>query len=282
MTRQQVYNADLKPDTARNNLLTNGGFEIWQRGNGPFTTGFTADRWQVAALTGGTVSITRIASTTGSTGFSAQVVYGHAASQLLQYAQTIEDPNGQLAGKTITFSARIKSSVIGTARLKLQDKTIANSAVSGYNVGTSGETLTVTFTMPSNAVNGVWAMLECNVASATVEINDATLVVGSVAADYVQLHPADVLVRCLRYYEKVVGAVRIQAVGAGQCGWCPLSFGTLKATTPTATFGATDNTGNVTSTQIITVYTHGASLQAVSTAAGDMYWNGTTIFEANP
>ena len=31
-----ISNAQLGPDVARANLLTNGGFEIWQRGAGPF------------------------------------------------------------------------------------------------------------------------------------------------------------------------------------------------------------------------------------------------------
>src|SRR5215468_5934538 len=42
-----VTNAKLGTDTARLNLLTNGGFEIWQRGAAGFTaTGiYSADRW---------------------------------------------------------------------------------------------------------------------------------------------------------------------------------------------------------------------------------------------
>src|SRR5215831_3274209 len=32
-----IANDNLGPDVARANLLTNGGFEIWQRGNGPIT-----------------------------------------------------------------------------------------------------------------------------------------------------------------------------------------------------------------------------------------------------
>src|SRR5215467_15380555 len=36
ITDGSITNAKLGPDVARANLLTNGGFEIWQRGNGPF------------------------------------------------------------------------------------------------------------------------------------------------------------------------------------------------------------------------------------------------------
>src|SRR5262252_529729 len=37
LANNAVTNAKLGTDTARSSLLTNGGFEIWQRGNGPYT-----------------------------------------------------------------------------------------------------------------------------------------------------------------------------------------------------------------------------------------------------
>src|SRR5499427_6610596 len=54
-----VTNAKLGTDTARLNLLTNGGFEIWQRGNGPFTaTGvYGPDRWQLGITGTDTLSV---------------------------------------------------------------------------------------------------------------------------------------------------------------------------------------------------------------------------------
>src|SRR5262245_60247482 len=62
MSKQSVSNKMLASDTARANLLTNGGFEIWQRGNGPFTgtgTGYCADRWALYAIGGPTFSCVR-------------------------------------------------------------------------------------------------------------------------------------------------------------------------------------------------------------------------------
>src|SRR5262252_4977444 len=54
-----VTNAKLGTDTARLNLVTNGGFEIWQRGNGPFTaTGvYGPDRWQLGITGTDTLSV---------------------------------------------------------------------------------------------------------------------------------------------------------------------------------------------------------------------------------
>src|SRR5262252_708589 len=47
LANEAVTNAKLGTDTARLNLLTNPGFEWWQRGNGPYTANaaWTADRW---------------------------------------------------------------------------------------------------------------------------------------------------------------------------------------------------------------------------------------------
>src|SRR5215510_13632472 len=47
LANNAVTNAKLGLDVNRENLLTNGGFEIWQRGNGPLTTGYTTDRWLI-------------------------------------------------------------------------------------------------------------------------------------------------------------------------------------------------------------------------------------------
>src|SRR5215471_11335382 len=61
LANQSVTNAKLGTDTARLNLLTNGGFEIWQRGNGPFTASnaFAADRWRIGLAGSDTLSVSR-------------------------------------------------------------------------------------------------------------------------------------------------------------------------------------------------------------------------------
>ena len=48
LANTSVTNAKLATDTARLSLLCNGGFSIWQRGNGPYSLSagaWTADRW---------------------------------------------------------------------------------------------------------------------------------------------------------------------------------------------------------------------------------------------
>ena len=59
LANASVTNAKLASDTARANLLTNGGFEIWQRGNGPYTGNgvYIADRWLLTLVD--TLSVSR-------------------------------------------------------------------------------------------------------------------------------------------------------------------------------------------------------------------------------
>src|SRR5262252_3687018 len=61
MAKQQVRNLDLATDTNRQNLLTNPGFEQWQRGNGPFTsnTAWFADRWRIYMSGAPTMSVSK-------------------------------------------------------------------------------------------------------------------------------------------------------------------------------------------------------------------------------
>jgi hypothetical protein len=54
-------------------------------------------------------------------------------------------------------------------------------------------------------------------AAATAYIDNAMLVVGSQAANYVPMHPADDLARCLRYYETIVPPGAGGWIGYGQC-----------------------------------------------------------------
>jgi hypothetical protein len=114
-------------------------------------------------------------------------------------------------------------------------------------------------------------------------LDNATLVVGSVAADYAPLHPADDLARCLRYYEKVKATTRFNAVGAGAASFTPLPYKTTMAITPTITAGTPDSGPTNVSTQSAALQTaDGAIFQVVAAAAGDCYWAGPYILEANP
>jgi len=238
-----VTNAKLASDTARANLLTNGGFEIWQRGNGPFSTaGVTADRWNLV-LSSSTMSVSKIASTIGAVGSSAQLAYTHVVyAELYQQMGAGGSQITELAGRTISLSARVKSTVASTVRLVVYDGT--TTTFSSRNVGTGNEQLTLTVTLPSSYAGNIpFFGVHLDTASCTVEVNDVMLVVGSQYADYAPLHPAEDLARCLRYYEIIGDASGFPLTqtyaGAAQNFNFPFGFKAVKAATPTLTKNGT-------------------------------------------
>jgi len=286
-----VTNAKLGTDTARLNLLTNGGFEIWQRGNGPFTAQFayTADCWSIQLGGSSTVSVSRITSTAGSNGFSASVTYAHSAGGYLIFNSQKFDSPAQLAGRAVSAAVMVKASVAGTVKLRITDG-VGNSD-STYNVGTGAERLTVTRTVVTNPTS-IQVLVICDIGSSSVELNDAMLVVGSVAADYAPLHPADDLARCLRYYE-VVGEsagtfqVTTYASAGGQLPTFTLPYRARKPVLPTITKVGTWNVVNCSQPVVNGIGIDLCCMQATSTAAGLINYtnqnagNAVTV-EANP
>jgi len=193
-----VTNAKLGTDTARLNLLTNGGFEMWQRGNGPFTgNNFSADRWLTSLGGTSTLSVSRDTTNVDTSSLAAAALtYTHNAST--DYSQKIEDYS-QLRGRTVSLSVRVRTSTVNAVRLAIYD---GSYHYGNYHSGGGAyETLNVTWAIPTGAAAILAAVVKLD-ASCTAYIDNAMLVVGSVAADYAPLHPADDLARCLRYYQR--------------------------------------------------------------------------------
>ena len=290
LANNAVTNQKLGTDTARLNLLTNGGFEIWQRGNGPFTANgvYAADRWWVLPTAPTTTSVTRDTANVdgGSIACAAVVVGAYAAESYL--SQRVEDFT-QLRGRTITFSIRGRSSVANGLRLAI-GQTSGSTFGAYHSGGGAYETLSVTVAIAANT-----SIVQCNVsfdANGTYYLDNAMLVVGSVAADYAPLHPADDLARCQRYYEVITGnfgfpmltgTAAATSQGYGQS----MGFKAAKPVSPTVTKIGTWTTVNA--VQPTTPYTSGWGLyiQTVPPAAGyfQCYPPDTTAYvtvEANP
>src|SRR5262252_1144808 len=196
-----VTNAKLGTDTARLNLVTNGGFEIWQRGNGPYTAtnAWTADRWQISLGGGSSISVSRdTTNVDASSQAAAAVSYTHSASSNIQQLQ---EGYLQLRGRTVTFSMRVRVATANAVRLGMWDS-VNSYRYSSYHTG-DGTYQTLTLTAPIAATTTACVVYVFFDASCTAYLDNAMLVVGSVAADYAPLHPADDLARCLRYYQQV-------------------------------------------------------------------------------
>jgi len=197
------------------NLLTNPGFEVWQRGTGPYTTtgAYGPDRWQLAVGNGGTLSVSRDGANQ-----DANSVYCAAVSHTLgtfgSNMQQMLENYQQLRGKTVTFALRVKTATASAVRIQVYDG--VGTAWSAYHSGSGAyETLQATLSVASGATQ--LRVLVAFEATVTVYVDNATLVVGSTPADYVPLHPAEDLGRCQRYYEKSysVGTAPGAAVQAG-------------------------------------------------------------------
>lgn len=279
-----IQNVDLGPSVARANLLVNPGFEIWQRGTGPYTANsvYSADRWLQSLGASSTISVSR----SGTGPYALQATYTHAATT--QIIQKLEDIN-QLKGTTISFSVDVTTSTANAVRVLVWDATSA-LGYSGYHTGNgSVQRLSSTLTVSGTATQ-VQVYLEFG-ASCTATFDNAMLVSGSQAANYVPLHPADDLARCMRYYEKMGDGNYFPMFwgyqGAGQTIYSPLEFKAKKAIAPTVTINGTFNTANASGLALTGTNVDGATFQFTATATGGA-WIGSSAagqnitIEANP
>lgn len=285
----------LASDVGRLNLLANGGFETWQRGAGPFTGSpggrvYTADRWTLVGGVSSTTSISRD---------SANAAPGSAYCAALTCTGTcdVRQEVGGIAGsesivvesrgKTLTFSARVKTTVANGIRIQVSDGVVGTS--SAFHSGSGGyETLSVTAPVaPNGSILSVYFIVS---ATGTFYLDNAMLTFGS-AADYFPIVPADDLLRCLRYFEVIAPAAGLYwALGYGaaagsQVLW-PYSI-TPKAVLPTVTklgnwtlINATGMSLNNVSKNTVSVYVTATAAGGTGTYPADA--TGTFTLESNP
>jgi hypothetical protein len=128
-------------------------------------------------------------------------------------------------------------------------------------------------------------------ASCGVYIDSAMLVVGSQPANYVPLHPADDLARCLRYYELIgetTGEFLLGGYGvaSGQMQWF-IPYKVRKAVTPTVTKNGTWAVSNTGQPTLPGYGVTGFAIQAIPTASGPTFVSNNAAgcyvsIEANP
>jgi hypothetical protein len=175
------------------NILINGGFEIWQRGNS-FTGAdkFTADVWYMSG--GGTgYTVSRESSIVHSGNYSLKVV----CTEDLVIKQTIENYK-EYQGKAISLSVWVKSSATGQMCLKIDDG--VGNTLSAYNTTTGWEELTVTRTIDASATKLEISLMIYS--DATVYFDDVMCVQGSEAAGFTPRSPSLEYDLCDRWYEK--------------------------------------------------------------------------------
>jgi hypothetical protein len=197
------------------NYLVNGGFEIWQRGTSfaaMATNAFGPDRWQFSQ--GSTSALTCTQESTiaepGGSQYSAKLVYTHvAASTFFQKLEFFP----QLRSRTLSLTIMVYATAGNAVRIRIDDSAGAGVPSSFHPGNSAWAQLTAQKTIASNATS-VNIVVELD-ATATVYVDSAMLVIGSVPSSYIPLMSGDDLARCQRYYEVIGSGVAGEPVGMG-------------------------------------------------------------------
>lgn len=278
-------NVNMLLGKASGNLLTNGGFEVWQRGTGSFTAdgAYSADRWVLFKSGGSTITVTQETSTIAANSrYSLKAV---TTSTTCGVQQKIE--NGyELRGQTVAVSIRVHQSVSSGVRVVLSADGGTTSGTASYST-TTGSFVTITTTMTLSAT-ATYALLAIYFDLAgTYYLDNAMLVIGPNAAPYEPLHPQEELARCQRYYE-VINTFNFlgSANGAHNIGqWVP--WRVEKAGAPTVTKNGTWAVTNCGQPAVASGSVSGFVVYAAATGAGQVQFttNGaddTVTGEINP
>jgi len=296
---QQVLNPLQAPGTNRRNYLVNGGFEVWQRGTGPFVTNgaYWADRWRadigINPVT--QVDFHRVSSTISlgaPSGYAASLGVNLGVGGLMRVGQQIMpgDTLDQLRGRVMTFSARVLPNTLNSIRPVVVGG-VMGSTTNPFNTTNVAQTMWCTFTVPSNETS-LYVGFEMANASSVSQVDEAMLVIGSVPADYFPEHPADEMARCNRYYETWRPQPTLWSVAqyltSGGSGWVsPYQFKAVKPVTPTISRIGTWTTSNCSAPTGNGTSLDGFGLTTGVTATGMFSFmpadaNAYFAFEANP
>lgn len=197
-----------------NNILDNGGFNVWQRGtsfSNPVNGTYSADRWFV--YKGGTVSPTvDVSQDTGNLDtagtYAIKMNITSAGSGGNVYFAIVQDVerHQDYTGKTLTISARVKTTMSGV-HLEAYDG-VTLSTGSNHSGSGNYETLTLTKSISSSATSMSWYVglpTAGNVTTTgTIYMASAMLAVGPNTVPYIASNPEIELARCQRYFVNMV------------------------------------------------------------------------------
>ena len=236
MSRQQTTNREHGFDTARVNQLVNGGFEVWQRGAGAVTYGFSADRWSLYNLQGTAAGTFERDTTNQETGSACMKVNCTNVGTAFVMTQVLENWR-DLKGKPVALTMRVKSPVVGGIRISVNDSVAATYFTN--TVANAYETISIVHNPVAANTTYLWIMVSFLVAG-VYYLDSAMLVPGAVPTEFVPMHPTDDLLRCQRYYERVGGTsteliLSMVYSAAGQTTYHSVPFKVTKGGTPSVT-----------------------------------------------
>jgi hypothetical protein len=298
------------------NLVHNSLFNIAQRGVGPFTVGYTLDRWSTFA-TNDTLSITQTAlvdadraaiGDEAATVSLKNVFTGSATAGSLSFLQQPIEGVRRLGGKTVTVSFWAKAGsalklglnmnqVLGsggspssgawiattgtsftlTTTMARYTATFAVPSVAGKTLGTNGDdSLQLAFWFSASAT---YSALSGNIGvqSGTIQLWGVQLEVGSVATALEKPDPQQDLARCQRFYQALNTLTFLGTLSAGgQTFGQSLALPVAMRATPTMALNGTSYSNASGLTGYPTQQT--LVLYALSVAAGGSQWaTGVTL-----
>ena len=188
-----------------NNILDNGGFEVWQRGttfNGAVNAQYTADRWKNSYGGTPTVNMTQESTIVHDGGFSLKVVITASPSGLWSIVQQVENYSAY-RGKTMTFSCWLNTTMTNCNLVIYDGFTLTSSA---FHPGDGQwHQLSVTATMSASATAlDVFISQETLGVTGTLYVDSAMLTIGSNVVTFVPTGPQQDLARCQRFYNTSV------------------------------------------------------------------------------
>ena len=272
------------------NVLINGGFETWQRGDGSFIDQFayTTDRWYLAL---GGASVQRFRDLGVPTGNCLQIDSAATIGQLVELPVTNNGacaPGPFMPGTTWTFSFySTNAAVSAQTNMSFREGSTDDSPTLISDVVSfveTGETITgangtytrysATMTVNSTAVGSNKGMLVTIPAGAGDKITMAQLEPGPVATPFEQRPIGTELAMCQRYYQRLVATndyTRMCLPGNGSMdhsfATCP--FVTSMRAVPSFTYSSFDDFILEGLTNGSTTEVTGLALNAGST------WNAT-------
>lgn len=277
------------------NLLDNGGFDIWQRGNS--ITGTvevkTADRWgkNIGSAVLVQFDVSKETTITDKSATSCKIVFNKTSGGFVGIIQSIENPTNY-ASKTLTLSIRGLTTVPNSLKVGIEE---TGGTYSSYHSGSGNwETLTVTKTISSTpGPIYITIYMDANGGPGTYYADNAMLTIGSQPVSFAPLHPQVDLARCQRYYFRIGNPTTDEDICTSQAFTTTTSIGSIHypvemRVAPTITITnavngfqvATANGGGNLSTAMSTslINTKVARIQATGQAASLTVGNASYLY----